>query len=129
MYCRVCGNEVNDNAEICVKCGCRPLNGKEFCQECGAVTLEKQEICTKCGVRLKTMVNNTNNIIIGFIFFFILFFIKKLLSDTHIYLVRSFPSLSLENSYYINKITSFGIIFSKFGDFMHYNSSINLSFM
>ena len=68
MYCRVCGNEVNDNAEICVKCGCRPLNGKEFCQECGAVTLEKQEICTKCGVRLKTMVNNTNNILSGFTF-------------------------------------------------------------
>ena len=23
MYCSHCGNEVNDEAEICVKCGCR----------------------------------------------------------------------------------------------------------
>jgi hypothetical protein len=23
MYCRTCGNEVNENAEICVHCGCR----------------------------------------------------------------------------------------------------------
>lgn len=65
MYCRVCGNELNNNAEICVKCGCRPLNGNEYCQECGAVTWEKQEICTKCGVRLKTMTSNSKNILTG----------------------------------------------------------------
>lgn len=53
MYCRVCGAFLNDNAEICVKCGCRPLNGKEYCQECGAKTTEKQEMCIKCGCMLR----------------------------------------------------------------------------
>lgn len=53
MYCRNCGALVNDKAEICVKCGCRPLNGTEYCQECGARTSEKQEMCIKCGCRLR----------------------------------------------------------------------------
>ena len=43
MYCRNCGSLLNDKADICIKCGCRPLNGTEFCQECGAKTNEKQE--------------------------------------------------------------------------------------
>ena len=54
MYCRNCGELLNDKAEICVKCGCRPLNGNEYCQECGAKTTEKQEMCVKCGCRLRT---------------------------------------------------------------------------
>lgn len=55
MYCRNCGALVNDKAEICVKCGCRPLNGTEYCQECGARTSEKQEVCIKCGCRLRRL--------------------------------------------------------------------------
>ena len=58
MYCRTCGNKINDNAEICVKCGCKPLIGKSYCQNCGADTTEQQEMCTNCGSRLKTIVNN-----------------------------------------------------------------------
>lgn len=58
MYCRTCGNKVNDNAEICVKCGCKPLIGKCYCQNCGASTTEQQEMCTQCGTRLKTIVYN-----------------------------------------------------------------------
>ena len=52
MYCRTCGNEMNDNAEICVKCGVRKFVGTEYCQNCGAKTLEQAEICTECGVKL-----------------------------------------------------------------------------
>lgn len=65
MYCRVCGNRINDNAEICVKCGCRPLNGNEYCQNCGSTTSEKQEMCTSCGIMLKTKSNNFKNIFEG----------------------------------------------------------------
>ncbi|MCI9379169.1 MAG: hypothetical protein HFI06_11835 [Eubacterium sp.] len=54
MYCRTCGNKINDNAEICVKCGCRPFVGKSFCQNCGAKTTSQQVVCTKCGTRLKS---------------------------------------------------------------------------
>ncbi len=63
MYCRNCGAPVNDKAEICVKCGCRPLNGNEYCQECGALTTENQEMCVKCGCRLKISSGNSNGIL------------------------------------------------------------------
>ena len=52
MYCRECGSEVRENAEICPKCGVRPLNGISHCQACGASTRLEQELCTNCGVRL-----------------------------------------------------------------------------
>ncbi len=61
MYCRICGELLNDKAEICIKCGCRPLNGNEYCQECGAKTTEKQEMCIKCGCRLKTSMGKSKN--------------------------------------------------------------------
>ena len=40
MYCRECGSVVNDKAEICVKCGCRPNIDHSYCQECGSPTKE-----------------------------------------------------------------------------------------
>lgn len=52
MHCRTCGAEVAENAEICMKCGVKPLVGVRFCQNCGAETIATQEICVKCGVRL-----------------------------------------------------------------------------
>lgn len=55
MYCRTCGNHVNDNAEVCIKCGCKPLIGNDFCQNCGIKTISQQVMCTKCGVRLKSV--------------------------------------------------------------------------
>ncbi len=53
MHCRNCGVDVADKAEICLKCGVRPLRGDKFCHNCGAETSPAQEICIKCGVRLK----------------------------------------------------------------------------
>lgn len=60
MYCRNCGKNINENAEICVGCGCRPYLGNAFCQNCGSMTNENQELCIKCGVLL-TKNNNINN--------------------------------------------------------------------
>lgn len=59
MYCRTCGNKINDNAEICVKCGCKPLIGEDFCQSCGTKTTSQQQKCSKCGVKLKSIMSTT----------------------------------------------------------------------
>jgi hypothetical protein len=59
MYCRNCGKEVDEKAEICVHCGVQPLAGRNFCQECGVETNPNQELCVKCGVRLKTVTTVT----------------------------------------------------------------------
>lgn len=59
MYCRTCGNKVNDNAEVCVKCGCKPLIGKAYCQNCGTKTTTQQVMCTKCKATLKSTVTKS----------------------------------------------------------------------
>ncbi len=52
MYCRTCGKEVAENAEICISCGSKPLAGTKFCQNCGAESTVQAEVCVKCGVKL-----------------------------------------------------------------------------
>jgi uncharacterized membrane protein YvbJ len=52
MFCQTCGNEINKNAIICPKCGCKPAAESNFCKECGSETQKNQEICVKCGVSL-----------------------------------------------------------------------------
>ena len=52
MYCRTCGNKMNDNAEICVKCGVKRNVGADYCQVCGARTTASMTNCKKCGAKL-----------------------------------------------------------------------------
>ncbi|MEO0076891.1 MAG: TM2 domain-containing protein [candidate division WOR-3 bacterium] len=52
MYCRNCGKEVAEKAEICISCGVKPLAGNKYCQNCGVEVNPNAEICVKCGVRL-----------------------------------------------------------------------------
>lgn len=52
MYCRECGNQLNEKAEICTNCGVRPLNGHNYCQACGVETRKEQEFCIQCGAKL-----------------------------------------------------------------------------
>ena len=52
MYCRNCGKEIIETAEICPHCGARPLAGTGFCQACGASITPLTEICMKCGTRV-----------------------------------------------------------------------------
>jgi hypothetical protein len=53
MYCKNCGNELNENAVACLKCGCDPKKGNKNCHSCGVETNQEQVICIKCGVSLK----------------------------------------------------------------------------
>lgn len=59
MHCRNCGAEVSERAEICTKCGVKPLNENKFCQECGVETKPNQEVCVNCGFKLAKL--NTNS--------------------------------------------------------------------
>ena len=53
MYCKSCGNYMNDNQAICLKCGVEAGNGKGFCPNCGNTVHEDAVICVNCGVSLK----------------------------------------------------------------------------
>lgn len=52
MFCRNCGNAVNEKAIACPKCGVNPKKEKNFCPSCGVATNVNQIMCTSCGVSL-----------------------------------------------------------------------------
>jgi len=52
MFCRNCGEEVDNNAVVCVHCGLSPRTEKKYCSNCGVDTDPNQTVCTKCGVAL-----------------------------------------------------------------------------
>lgn len=52
MYCKNCGNSMNDLAVVCVKCGAAKGTGASFCPNCGAATMPGANVCTQCGVAL-----------------------------------------------------------------------------
>ena len=64
MFCRNCGNELNEKAIACPKCGCNPHTEKKHCPGCGVNTEAAQVMCTKCGVALtgsRTISNSEGN--------------------------------------------------------------------
>ena len=52
MYCRNCGQSVDEKAIACPQCGVPPLLEKKFCCHCGTATQPNQIMCLKCGVSL-----------------------------------------------------------------------------
>lgn len=57
MFCRNCGNQMDDQAVVCVKCGVAAGNGTQFCPNCGAETVPGAAVCTQCGVAFAPAVN------------------------------------------------------------------------
>lgn len=52
MYCKNCGNLMDPNAAICVKCGCAKGTGATYCHNCGNPTVPGAAVCTTCGSAL-----------------------------------------------------------------------------
>lgn len=50
MFCRNCGNEMDNAAVVCVKCGVATGNGANYCNNCGAPSAPGAAVCTQCGV-------------------------------------------------------------------------------
>lgn len=49
MYCKNCGNQMDENAVVCVKCGCAKGTGISFCPNCGKPIDPNAAVCTSCG--------------------------------------------------------------------------------
>ncbi len=56
IYCKNCGNQMDDIAAICVKCGVKKGDGFNFCQNCGQPTAVGMQFCTSCGAALNNVV-------------------------------------------------------------------------
>lgn len=56
MFCRNCGNQMDNSAAVCVKCGVPAGQGVNFCPNCGNQTAPGAAVCTSCGVALSQVV-------------------------------------------------------------------------
>ena len=54
MYCRNCGNEMPNDAVMCVKCGTAAGKGNKYCPYCKGETQPGAEVCIHCGRPLST---------------------------------------------------------------------------
>ena len=57
MFCKNCGEALNDNQAICLKCGVKVGDGKEFCANCGNKVDANAAVCLNCGVALNSAAN------------------------------------------------------------------------
>ena len=60
MYCKNCGEIMNDNQAICIKCGVKTGDGDKFCANCGKEVAPNADVCMNCGVAIKKANKNLN---------------------------------------------------------------------
>lgn len=53
MFCRNCGEAMNDNQAICLKCGVKTGEGNAYCANCGNAVSADAAVCLNCGVAIK----------------------------------------------------------------------------
>lgn len=74
MYCKNCGEQMNDNQAICLKCGVKTGEGSAFCANCGKEVSAEAEVCLNCGVAIKKAsagYGNYDKLVIALICFFL----------------------------------------------------------
>lgn len=73
MYCKNCGEQMNDNQAICLKCGVKAGEGNAFCANCGKEVAPEAEVCLNCGVAVKKAASygNYDKIVIALVCFFL----------------------------------------------------------
>ena len=53
MYCKNCGEAMNDNQAICTKCGVKVGDCSSYCANCGSTVPANADVCMNCGVAIK----------------------------------------------------------------------------
>lgn len=75
MYCKNCGEFINDNQAICLKCGVRKGDGNRFCANCGKSVDPNAYACLNCGVAISktnsNYLNGQDKIVIALICIFL----------------------------------------------------------
>ena len=52
MYCKYCGQPLNDNQAVCLNCGVKVGDGNKHCPNCGKEVNPQAVFCVNCGVAL-----------------------------------------------------------------------------
>ena len=53
MFCKNCGQMLNDGQQVCLNCGVKAGSGSAFCANCGNQVTPGADVCTKCGASVK----------------------------------------------------------------------------
>ena len=53
MYCKNCGEQLDDNTNVCPQCGNSQDNGQNNCANCGNTVSPDAAYCVNCGASLK----------------------------------------------------------------------------
>ncbi|MBR2907095.1 MAG: NINE protein [Clostridia bacterium] len=53
VFCKNCGESLNENQAICLKCGVEVGKGKSFCANCGKPVGENAAVCLSCGAKVE----------------------------------------------------------------------------
>ena len=61
MYCRNCGQSLNDNQAVCLNCGVKVGEGNKHCPNCGKEVNPNAAFCVNCGVALDQPSTNSTN--------------------------------------------------------------------
>lgn len=56
MYCSNCGNAVDTNAAVCVRCGFKIGTGVGYCSNCGNQATPGATMCVHCGCMLPAFI-------------------------------------------------------------------------
>lgn len=49
MYCKNCGNNMDDKDSVCINCGTPAGQGNSYCRNCGNAVSPGAAVCMKCG--------------------------------------------------------------------------------
>ena len=60
MFCKNCGNQMDESAAICVKCGFQKGQGNQYCGNCGNEVTPGASVCMNCGCSLTTAAANVD---------------------------------------------------------------------
>lgn len=72
MYCKNCGQPMNDNQAICLQCGVKTGEGDRFCNNCGGELPPNAEVCLRCGVAVKkNYLNGQDKLVMILVCFFL----------------------------------------------------------
>ncbi len=61
MYCKNCGEALNEGQAVCVKCGVKVGQGSGYCANCGATLASNADVCMSCGVAVKKSAASNSN--------------------------------------------------------------------
>ena len=74
MFCRNCGNPIDPQSAVCMRCGFSNGTGENYCPNCGNQTNIGMRYCTMCGTSLtqsQPVINQKSKVAAGLLGIFL----------------------------------------------------------